>query len=73
MKTEIAEMERLLRYGSRQEILDYLKMHCDKSRDGMALRIKLMDKELMLRNTESVETEKTNQLLKNSQRNKGVG
>ena len=69
MKAEIEEMERLLKDGSRQEILDYLKTHSSESRDETELRIKLADRELSLRSQQNVETAKTKELLKNSQRN----
>lgn len=73
MKAEIEEMERLLKDGSRQEILDYLKTHSSESRDETELRIKLADRELSLRSQQSVETAKTKELLKNSQRNRANG
>ena len=80
MKAEIEEMERLLKEGSRQEILDYLMTHKEPStatkaelRDLGELRIKLADKELSLRSQQNVETEKTKELLKNSQRNRANG
>lgn len=73
MKAEIEEMERLLKEGSRQEILDYLKTHSSESRDETELRIKLADRELSLRSQQNVETEKTKELLKNSQRNRANG
>ena len=73
MKAEIEEMERLLKEGSRQEILDYLKTHSSESRDETELRIKLADRELSLRSQQSVETAKTKEFLKNSQRNRANG
>ncbi|MBO7337747.1 MAG: hypothetical protein J6U33_03795 [Paludibacteraceae bacterium] len=73
MKAEIEEMERLLKDGSRQEILDYLKTHSSESRDETELRIKLADRELSLRSQQNVETAKTKELLKNSQRNRANG
>ena len=73
MKAEIEEMERLLKEGSRQEILDYLMTHRPESRDEMAMYEELRNKEYSLRSLQNVETAKTKELLKNSQRNRANG
>ena len=73
MKADLEEMQRLLESDDRQLIVDYLMTHEAESRDEAAMRIKLMEHELSLRNQSAEETEKTRQLLKNSQRNKDNG
>ena len=73
MKAEIEEMERLLKEGNRQEILDYLMTHRPESRDEMAMYEELRNKEYGLRSQQNVETAKTKELLKNSQRNRANG
>ena len=73
MKADLKEMQRLLESTNRQEIVDYLMHHESSSRDEAEMQIKLMNHELSLRRKQTEETQKTQQLLKNSPRNKANG
>ena len=69
MKAELQEMEKLLQSYDRKQIMEYLMTHSAESRAEAAMRIKLMDHELELRETPNNETQKTQKLLNNSQKN----
>ncbi len=66
-------MQKLLQGNNRQAMEDYLLMHKPESREEAEMVEKLRNKEFSLRKTLTEETKKTENLLKNSQRNKGNG
>ena len=72
-KATIAEMKKLLQGNNRQAMEDYLLTHRPESRDEMESYENLRNKEFSLKKTEIEETKKTENLLKNSQRNKANG
>lgn len=56
-----------MKEGTREEISDFLMKLKTSSREEMILQEKLREKEYKMRNISDSETQKTNQLLKNSQ------
>ena len=73
MKATIQEMHKLLQENNRQAMEDYLLSHKPESREEMETYEKLRNKEFSLRKTSTKETKKTENLLKNSPRNKENG